>query len=60
MLLIVALAQATAAMATAPGFSWETVPVFQQLCDVNGTLDAEMPAEKLRWLARWFPIVTMH
>ena len=42
-----------------PAFSWDTVPVFQQLCDVNGTLGAEMPAEKLRWLARWFPLVTI-
>ena len=47
------------AMAGMPAFSWDTVPVFQQLCDVNGTLGAEMPAEKLRWLARWFPLVTI-
>ncbi len=45
--------------AAGPAFSWDTVPVFQQLCDVNGTLSAEIPEEKLQWLTRWFPLVTI-
>ena len=57
-LLLYTLGQATVGFA-APSFSWDTVPIFQQLCNVNGTLDAEMPAEKLRWLTRYFPLITI-
>jgi hypothetical protein len=51
---------ATATAATAPAFSWDTVPVFQQLCSVTGTIGAELlPVKKLRWLVRYFPLVTI-
>ena len=33
---MVAAAFAAATAATAPAFSWDTVPVFQQLCSVTG------------------------
>jgi hypothetical protein len=56
---LVVWALALSGSAHQPAFSWDTVPVFQQLCNVNGTLAAEFPRAKLAWLARYFPLVTL-
>eukprot|EP00935_MAST-01C_sp_MAST-1C-sp1_P000269 g269.t1 len=42
-----------------PAFSWSTTPVFQQLCNVNGTYSAEFSPAKIAWLAKHFPLITL-
>lgn len=53
------LTSAVLARAAMPKFSWDTTPVFQQLCHVNGTYGAEFSPEKTAWLASHFPLVTL-
>lgn len=40
-------------------FSWQTVPVYQQLCNPNATLTQAFPEERLKFLATHYPIITL-
>jgi hypothetical protein len=50
---------ATCGGAALPPFSWSTVPLFQQLCSVNATLEAPFEPERLAWLAATYPVIVI-
>ena len=40
-------------------FSWDTVPLYQQLCNPNATLGQAFPKERLEFLATHYPLITL-
>ena len=55
----VAAASATRSTRSTPPFSWNTVPLFQQLCSVNATLEQPFEPARLQWLADTYPVVVI-